>query len=172
MSKKLDATPKGNEAQNEVDQLLDQRADLVTLIGELEAKPATFDLSKGARAAVAGVTADNAQLDAARAMLPEIDRRLAAARAEVLASKDATLQAALVNLRKAETQHERRILAAVEALAVEVDSLRETTVAILRAGGMPHARVTEPIVSINADMVTRFKRSLQVTKYSDQAVIQ
>ena len=167
---KSDATQKVNEAQATIDRLVSERGEVERLIRELESRAGAVDLSGGAMAALAAAAADNAQLESARAILPAIDAAISAARDNLLVAKAAITEAALAGLRKAETDHERRILAALENLAGEVDAFWVTAVKIIEVGGKPHARIM-PFVRDVPAILEGQRNALRRVNYVDQKVV-
>ena len=167
---KSDATTKVQEAQATIDRLVSERGEVERLIRELESRAGAVDLSGGAMAALAAAAADNAQLESARAILPAIDAAISAARDNLLVAKAAITEAALAGLRKAETEHERRILAALENLAGEIDAFWVTAVKIIEVGGKPHARIM-PFVRDVPAILEGQRSALRRVNYTDQKVV-
>lgn len=158
------------EAQATIDRLESERGEVERLIRELESRSRGVDLSGGALAALANAAADNARLESARAILPAIDQQIGQARDNLLVAKAAITEAALVRLRKAETEHERRILAALENLNNEIDAFWVTSAEILRAGGSPHARIMPFARDVPTILATQ-RNALQTCRYTDQQVV-
>ena len=167
---KSDATQKVNEAQGTIDRLVSERGEVERLIRELESRAGAVDLSGGAMAALAAAAADNAQLESARAILPAIDAAISAARDNLLVAKAAITEAALAGLRKAETEHERRILAALENLAGEIDAFWVTAVKIIEVGGKPHARIM-PFVRDVPAILEGQRNALRRVNHTDQKAL-
>ncbi len=167
---KSDATQKVNEAQATIDRLVSERGEVERLIRELESRAGAVDLSGGAMAALAAAAADNAQLESARAILPAIDAAISAARDNLLVAKASITEAALAGLRKAETDHERRILAALENLAGEVDAFWVTAGRIIDVGGKPHARIM-PFVRDVPAILEGQRNALRRVNYVDQKAV-
>ena len=167
MAKQIDQV---KEAQGTIDRLVAERGEVERLIRELESRAGAVDLSGGAMAALAAAAADNAQLESARAILPAIDQQISQARDQLLISKSAITEAALAGLRKAETDHERRILAALENLNKEIDAFWVTASDIGRAGGRPRARLL-PFVRDVPIILERQRVALQICNYTDQKVV-
>ena len=167
MAKQIDQV---KESQAAIDRLVAERGEVERLIRELESRAGTVDLSGGAMAALAAAAADNARLDSARAILPAIDQQISAARDNLLVAKAAITEAALAGLRKAETDHERRILAALENLAREVDAFWVTAGRIIDVGGKPHARIM-PFVRDVPAILEGQRNALQRVNYTDQKAV-
>lgn len=167
---KSDATQKVQEAQAAIDRLESERGEVERLIRELESRAGAVDLSGGAMAALAAAAADNARLESARAILPAIDQQISAARDNLLVAKAVVTEAALSNLRKAETEHERRILAALENLNKEIDAFWVTVSDIGRVGGKPHARIM-PFARDVPLILAMQRKALQTCVYTDQKAV-